>query len=94
MFINIVSLILAKNFQPYGIINQGGDLKYIYIYIYIIHGMLDSSYQNKDGWISKICMEFDKLIAAWLGSIGKIMETNGFYFFFFFFFFGGGGGGV
>ena len=54
--------------------------------------MLDSSYQNKDGWISKICMEFDKLVAAWLGSIGKIMETNGFYFFFFFFW--GGGGGV
>ena len=50
--------------------------------------MLDSSYQNKDGWISKICMEFDKLVAAWLGSIGKIMETNGFYFFFFL---GGGG---
>ena len=48
--------------------------------------MLDSSYQNKDGWISKICMEFDKLIAAWLGSIGKIMETNGFYFSFSFFF--------
>ena len=45
--------------------------------------MLDSSYQNKDGWISKICMEFDKLVAAWLGSIGKIMETNGFYFLFF-----------
>ena len=49
--------------------------------------MLDSSYQNKDGWISKICMEFDKLVAAWLGSIGKIMETNGFYFSFLFFFF-------
>ena len=87
MFIHIVSLILAKKFQPYGIINQGGDLKKkkknIYIYIYKIHGMLDSSYQNKDGWISKICMEFDKLVAAWLGSIGKIMETNGFYFSFF-----------